>query len=560
MAKLIMKSHIMKPAEKEHVARYIKYIATRENVELSENTDRYKPATAKQRELIENMLADYPEMKQSFEYEDFIKVPTIGSAHELINHGLESYVAPAQEDKGGYVKYIAERPGVEKTGKHGLFTDSGIAIDLDDTAKEVSESGSNIFTHIISLKREDARKCGYDTADAWTQLLRAHRDDIARAMHIEPQNFKWYAAFHNESHHPHVHIVAYSTKPSEAWLNTNGIEQIKSILANDIFRDEMDMVFRQKDEARQNVKDYSDFAFKRLISSVGSGTYTNYELESELLKISDSLKTVKGKKQYGYLPPDIKNRIDNVVDVLSADSRIAELYDVWYTEKLKTFELYTDKMPDKIPLSKNKEFKSIKNMVINQILNMENVFAAPDNDIKQKNTRDFASDYKIGKRYYEKGDISAAIEYFEKAACKDNRYAQYQLGKIYLTEKDFIDVPKAISFFKSAADAGNDYALYQLGKIFYFGTGTIEKDEALGLQYLTEAKESGNQPAAQMLQSLEEHRNIHAAMCSLNLLHCFARLFTPEPQLHNPKTHRYTDRKEYARIAEKKRAQGLKPE
>ena len=82
----------------------------------------------------------------------------------------------------------------------------------------MAESQSNIWTHIISLHREDAARLGYDSAEDWMNLLRSKRNMIAKQMRIKPENFRWYAAFHDAGHHPHVHMMAYSIAPKPTCL------------------------------------------------------------------------------------------------------------------------------------------------------------------------------------------------------------------------------------------------------------------------------------------------------------------------------------------------------
>ena len=180
------------------------------------------------------LLKKYPDSKEFYEYEDYLAKPTRENAEELLQRILETH-GDALGSRENYVSYIAGRPGVEKTGAHGLFTDEGVPVVLPQVAKEMAESQSNIWTHIISLRREDAERLGYNTAEAWMQLLRSQRNRIARQMKIAPENFRWYAAFHNAGHHPHVHMMAYSIDPKEAYLTTQGIAEIKSGLAREIF-------------------------------------------------------------------------------------------------------------------------------------------------------------------------------------------------------------------------------------------------------------------------------------------------------------------------------------
>ena len=273
-------------------------------------------------------------------------------------------------DREKYVSYIAQRPRVEKISSHGLFTDDGVPIVLSNVQKEVAESKSNVWTHIISLKREDAERLGYNNAKAWMNLIRSQRNMIAENMKIAPENFRWYAAFHNEGHHPHIHMIAYSTKPNEAYLTEKGIENIKSNLAKVIFRQDLISIYQKQTEHRDKLRAEARDIVEDLVSNINSEIYISASIQHKLLELADRLSKTKGKKVYGYLKPDVKAMVDSIVEELANDSRIKKLYDLWYEQKENTIRTYTDEMPDRIPLVQNKDFKSIKNAVIKEALKL----------------------------------------------------------------------------------------------------------------------------------------------------------------------------------------------
>jgi hypothetical protein len=273
-------------------------------------------------------------------------------------------------DREKYVKYIAERPRVEKLSSHGLFTDEGVPIVLSKVQKEVAESQSNVWTHIISLKREDAERLGYNNANAWMNLIRSQRNMIADNMKIAPENFNWYAAFHNEGHHPHIHMIAYSTKPNEAYLTEKGIENIKSNLAKTIFRQDLISIYQKQTEHRDKLRAEARDIVDDLVSKINSEIYINSSIQNKLLELADRLSKTNGKKIYGYLKSDVKNMVDDIVRELSKDERIAKLYDLWYEQKENTIKTYTNELPQRIPLVDNKEFKPIKNAIIQEALKL----------------------------------------------------------------------------------------------------------------------------------------------------------------------------------------------
>ena len=386
-----MKSPYIKPNSKTHIGNYISYIATRDGVEMADSTQKFMEATSVQKKIINKLLIDYPDSKDLYEYQDYLDKPNRGNADELILRIAEAH-AELFGDREKYISYIAQRPRVEKISSHGLFTDGGVPIALSDVQKEVAESKSNVWTHIISLKREDAERLGYNNAKAWMNLIRSQRNMIAENMKIAPENFRWYAAFHNEGHHPHIHMIAYSTKPNEAYLTEKGIENIKSNLAKVIFRQDLISIYQKQTEHRDRLRAEARDIVENLVSKINSEIYISASIQHKLLELADRLSKTKGKKVYGYLKPDVKAIVDSIVDELANDSRIKKLYDLWYKQKENTIRTYTDEMPDRIPLAKNKEFKSIKNAIIKEALKLnltEDVVEKSENSDNESVTKPF---------------------------------------------------------------------------------------------------------------------------------------------------------------------------
>lgn len=556
MARLIIKAPYLKPIEKSHVEKYIKYIATRDGVEMSENTEKYLPSTKKQQKLIKSLIEDAPDVLNSLEYNDYIKNSNRVNASELINYALENYCV----DRKIYVKYISERPGVEKISSHGLFTDEGEYINMSKLGDELINNESNMWTFIISLKREDAERFGYNNAKAWRDLLRSHANDIAYNMHIDSENFKWYAAFHNEEHHPHVHIIAYSTKSNEAYLSKNGIMKIKKSLANDMFRDEIYQNCIEKNIQREKVKSMSSEIVNALVSEINKGIYDNKVIENKLVELSKRLASTSGKKVYGYLKPDVKNIINSIVDELEKDERINQLYDLWYEKKFETIKIYTDNTPKKVPLSQNKDFKSIKNMIIREALDINaDTFVSNEGEDHFDDKDEMKIQYKLGKTHYENKEYKQAEECFKNSTLKGNPYASYFLGRIYSTENELKDLNKAVKYFLQSAKAGNSYGYYQLGKIYFYGGEDFESDTSLAMEYLQKASEQGNQYAEQMIYDIQKHKNTIVAGSSLRLLQNLARLIQRRIEDdHKKKQQHGIDRKEQQKINKKKQAHGLK--
>lgn len=369
MPRIIMKSPYIKPNSKTHIGNYVSYIATRDGVEKVDSTQKFMEATERQKQIIKKLLSDYPDSKDLYEYQDYLDKPNRGNADELILRIAEAH-AELFGDREKYISYIAQRPRVEKVSSHGLFTYDGVPIVLSDVQKGVAESKSNVWTHIISLKREDAERLGYNNAKAWMNLIRSQRNMIAENMKITPEKFRWYAAFHNKGHHPHIHMIAYSTKPNEAYLTEKGIENIKSNLAKVIFRQDLISIYQKQTEHRDKLHAEARDIVEDLVSKINSEIYISASIQHKLLELADRLSKTKGKKVYGYLKPDVKAIVDSIVDELANDSRIKKLYDLWYEQKENTIRTYTDEMPERIPLVDNKEFKSIKNAIIKEALKL----------------------------------------------------------------------------------------------------------------------------------------------------------------------------------------------
>lgn len=369
MPRIIMKSPYIKPNSQTHIGNYVSYIATRDGVEKADSTQKFMKATERQKQIIKKLLSDYPDSKDLYEYQDYLDKPNRGNADELIFRIAETHTE-LFGDREKYISYIAQRPRVGKISSHGLFTDDGVPIVLSNVQKEVAESKSNVWTHIISLKREDAERLGYNNAKAWMNLIRSQRNMIAENMKIAPENFRWYAAFHNEGHHPHIHMIAYSTKPNEAYLSEKGIENIKSNLANVIFRQDLISIYQKQTEHRDKLRAEACDIVEDLVSRINSEIYISASIQHKLLELADRISKSKGKKVYGYLKPDVKAIVDSIVEELSNDDRIKKLYNLWYEQKENTIRTYTDEMPDRIPLAQNKEFKSIKNAVIKEAMKL----------------------------------------------------------------------------------------------------------------------------------------------------------------------------------------------
>jgi TPR repeat protein len=541
MAKLILKSPYLKCGGSGTVSGYMRYIATRENVQIVADA---RPATKRQEQLIAKLLRDFPDTKELFEYEDWSAAPTKAHASAFITAALElNWDAASRSDV--YMKYIATRPRAERLGSHGLFGDSD-TVDLDKAMAELGVYTGNVWTHIISLRREDAARLGYDSAGAWRNLLRAHRNEIAAAMHILPENFRWHAAFHDEGEHPHVHMMAWSSDPKQGYLNQDGIRAMRSKLTNDIFKQEMLHLYEQKSASRDELAREARQALLELAERMRQGICDHPEAEQLISELAQKLGTVGGKKQYGYLPKPMKALVDSIVDQMERLPVVADCYEKWLTLQGQVQGYYTGEAPKRLKLSQQKEFRAIKNAAIKEAERVrlgEITFEDAEPDIEPAGEalaagyycrmkeiildesasleeRDYAvsemaklaeagncyAQHLLGKLYRDGGllvtDWVNARYWFAQAAQSGLTVSQYALGKLYLSDDTEIRDPAAgLRWLETAFQNGSHYAGYRLGKEYLRGEITA-KDVPKALDFMRRSAEMGNQYAQYMLGKL----------------------------------------------------------
>ena len=292
-----------------HLGNYVSYVATREGVQKVPENKTNLPATKKQRQMIEQLIRDFPLSKGLFEYGDYQSAPTQGNASEFIARALEDNLDQVGK-KDNYLEYIAQRPRAQKMGTHGLFSNSDEPIVLSRIADTVAHHPGAVWLPIISLHREDAARLGYDNAEQWKTLLTSYTADMARAMKIPVENFRWYAAFHDEGHHPHIHMVCYSTDGKSGYLSKTGIAKIKSDLAKTIFRQELTELYKRQTQRRDSLTEDAGDVLKTLIEQMQSGTLENEYIAQLMVQLAQRLKNTSGKQQYGYLKKPLKNIVD----------------------------------------------------------------------------------------------------------------------------------------------------------------------------------------------------------------------------------------------------------
>ncbi|MFR3634455.1 MAG: MobP3 family relaxase, partial [Ruminococcus sp.] len=475
MSQLIVTSRYLKSGNQKNKTKrrnYTKYIATRETVEIRSQkfVDRNANATKNQEKLINDLINDFPESKRYLEYEDYERKPTIENAGELISTIVERN-ADVVGNRQNFVGYMAMRPGVEKRGSHGLFNERDEPIILNQAANEIAEHKGNVWSHVVSLRREDAVRLGFDNSDAWRELVKRHISNIAKTQNIPLCNLKWYAAYHDTTHHPHIHLLVYSTNPKQGFLTKAGIDKIRSAFANDIFHDDLQSIYQEQTVSRDELKAVSKNEFESIVNMIASNEHTDPQLEELIRKLYIQLQNVKGKKVYGYLPMEIKETVNKIFSELAKDENIQQLYEKWCgLERLK-YKTYTLKETELPELSANKVFQPVRNMIIRTVLNMKpfdantEIEGSEPNDEYIDNTPQNVSplfDEAEPLAETETDESATAIKYYIKWADQYKKACKLIYGK----DAKLNDFKKAEQLLLSESQRGNVLAVYDLGKLY----------------------------------------------------------------------------------------------
>ena len=531
MPKLIVTSRYLKKGAVKKLQNYVKYIATREgSVPVKENSGN-EPATEKQCELIASLLREFPDSTQTFAYEDYSKASTQKNASALISEIIENN-ADRISERENYIGYLANRPGAVKFDTHALFSQEDTPIDLNAVAKKIANHGGNVWTHVVALRRDNAQRMGYDNLTAWRELVKRQIPNIAKAQKIDMQNLRWYAAFHDKETNPHVHIVVYSIDEREGFLTKKGIEQIRSGFANDIYQDELHHLYARQTEVRDLLKKESAELMQQLSAKVQSNTSFEPELCQMIQLCRKQLQESKGKKVYGYLKPEVKRTVDRIFELLASNESIQKMYDLWCEMEQQKHDVYSSAKITPPLLVENPQFKSVKNMIIRAVLDMnmpepspysvsqnddsdDSAFSDIDNDVFTWNDEDvvkievessnlhiqWSKDYKRACKLYYKKDATddekeEAVELLHSEAEKGNVLAIHDLGKVYADDKE-----KSDAYYKQALDGFLElepmpqklqpYLQYRIGKMYCYGLGT-EQNYAKSFGWFLKSAYAGN--------------------------------------------------------------------
>ena len=555
MAKLIFISPYMKGGrDAARLAHRTRYFATREGVQLLKNDNARLPTTKKQEQYIQRLLRSFPEAKELQEHEDYANTPNRQTAFDLIEQIHEDFVEP-MDSRENYLDYVANRPGVKTLGEHGLWDANGKVVSLENAVAEIAQHPGNVWTPIISLSRKNAERLGYTNLENWQALIRASITDIAKGYKIHPDHLRWYAALHEKEKHLHVHMVIFSTDPKEGFLTKQGIRSIKSALVSTIYRNDRLHIYEQKNHQRNLLQQEAEAQMASLIGQMATGTLQNSKLELLVADLSKRLQEVSGRKVYGYLPPRIKRIVDEIVDELARDERVSVAYSLWQDLREQLCVDYNQTPQQRIPLSQQKEFKSVRNMVIRETLKLSEIDftfeddAMPD-ELEEpseapasgsvRTVYEQAHFYRKAKsvlydddadpgekamalvtlrRLWEEGytiaahqlgkayrdglgipvDQEAAAEWFRKSAEAENDCSAYALGKLLLEREQFAS---AQIWLLQAVKKNNQYAQYRLGKLLLIGAENVPKDVDTAIRYLESSAVQGNQFAQYTLGKL----------------------------------------------------------
>ncbi len=359
----------------------MKYIATREGVEVLTGKG---PATEKQKEMVTKLLKDFPDIRDSFEYEDYKQAPTLHTASALISAALDTHIQNLQSENG-YLKYIATRPGAEKHGAHGLFGRQENT-DLAAAMHDLTAHDDNVWTIIYSLHREDAERLGYNNAAAWRKLLVSQQNKFAEAFHVPASALHWYAAYHDADMHPHIHMMIWTDQKTV--LKRDAVVKLRSAMTNSIFQAELENLYIRKDAAYKDVTEAARESMRQIVDQVEHIAEPPLSIQQKLLELANELASVSGKKQYGYLKKPLKELVDSIVDELETMPEVAAYYSVWNGLRDTLEGYYKNRPRQHNPLSQQKEFRAIKNAIIQEAERLRQQMEQTQTASEQKSSQD----------------------------------------------------------------------------------------------------------------------------------------------------------------------------
>ena len=532
MPRLVVVSRYLKSGSSKNLSNYVKYIATREGAAVVKENNGTAPATKAQQELISSLLKDFSNSKSSFAYEEYRSSPTQKNATKFIEETIE-HNSDIVANRKNYMGYLANRPGAVKFGSHGLFSQTDEPILLKKVAKEVAEHKGNVWTHVVSLRRDDAQKMGYDNLTAWRELIKRQIPNIAKQSKIDMANLKWYAAFHDKETNPHVHIVVYSTNEREGFLTEHGIEKIRSGFMNDIYADELKHLYQQQTEARDLLKAESVKLMRQLSNEISTDS-VDTEIVDFMRKLHGQLHNTKGKKVYGYLQKDTKRTVDEIFFRLSQNESIQKMYRLWCDMEQSKHDFYSSAKVDFPSMVDNEQFKSVKNMIIQAASEIRFDYPVIENDdipdeIEDDNDSGYYYDYDTPQNAEEEqidttrmyirwsdeykaavkvladkessdGEKLQALQQLRAEADNGNILAMHDMGK-YSDESYYEKALQGFLQIEPSAKKLCPYIQYRIGKMYLYGSGT-EKAPETAFKWLEQSAIAGNKYAQHNLANM----------------------------------------------------------
>ena len=360
-----------------------------------------------------------------------------------------------------------------------------------------------------------------------------------------------------------MHIIVYSDNEREGFLTNHGIEKIRSGFANDIYADELHNLYAQQTDLRNLMKKESEQLMQKLADNISQNDVDNAELIDLVAKLHEQLNSSKGKKVYGYLKADVKKTVDEIFIRLSENESIQKMYSLWCEMEQQKHDVYSSAKLQFPKLADNKEFKSVKNMIIRTVLDMNSPVVDIEIEEPELTAEEFTCsnesavtvdiDDEPQSKYYLKWSTAykeacniiynkqSKLEDFQKAeqlllneSRSGNVLAIKDLGKLYSTDKlGEKDEKKSFSFYEEAfqgfmeIEPDSDfmfpyepkfdgqimkpvnmrsYVWYRIGKMHCYGLGT-EQDYAQSFEWFLKSAHEGNKFAQYSLANLYYYGN-----------------------------------------------------
>ena len=262
--------------------------------------------------------------------------------------------------------------------------------------------------------------------------------------------------------------------------------------------------------------------------------------------------------------------MDEIVDQMEQLPTVAECYEKWWELQSRVEDFYSEKERHRPPLSQQKEFRQIKNAVIQEAetirlgeITFEDDTLDQSNEAEKDKDKDVSWDFwtlriDVQDEYSSLAERDDAVESMRALAESGDVHAQYFMGKLYLDGSLVIpDSEAAMNWFHKASTSGYAPAQYALGKLLLQGK-VIDQDKEEGIQWLTQAAEQGHSYAQCLLERQSASTAPEVFLAVTRLLHHMANIFQDNslPQSGTGLIH--ADRKLREQLREKRLAHGHK--